>query len=141
MARKSTARQCLLCVVSLLFCVVLTGCPGGTDYPDLGTVSGTVTIDGKPTENIVVQFVPVAGGRTSVGVTDSRGYYELEYAADAKGAAVGKHQVALAAQSASSSDDQVDLSGSDSPIPEQYRDKIFEFEVKPGTNTFDIKLE
>ena len=128
---KFTASTWMICLVSSLLCAGFTGCSGGgADYPDLGTVSGVVTVDGKPTGNILVQFSPVDGGRTAVGLTDASGRYDLDYAADAKGAAVGKHQVTLVGQSGSPNDDQLDLSGSDSPIPEQYRDKTFDFEVK-----------
>ena len=137
---RFTASARLLCAVSLLCCICCMGCSGGGDLPDLGKVSGTVTVDGTPTADIMVQFSPVAGGRTSAGVTDSSGHYELAYTAGAKGAVVGKHQVTLSAQTAAASDDQLDLSGSDA-IPEKYKDKTFEFEVQSGSNTFDIKLE
>ena len=135
---RFTASTGLLCAVSLLWCM---GCSGRSDLPDLGTVSGTVTVDGNPTASIMVHFSPVDGGRTSTGVTDSSGQYKLDYTADAKGAVVGKHNVTLSAQAEAASDDQLDLSGSNSAIPDKYKGKTFEFEVKSGSNTFDIKLE
>lgn len=137
---RFTVSARLLGAFSLLGFICCMGCSGRSDLPDLGKVSGTVTIDGKPTADIVVQFSPVEGGRTSTGVTDSSGNYELDYNADTKGAVVGKNKVTLSAQSAAASDDQMDLSGSDA-IPKKYKDKTFEFDVQPGSNTFDIKLE
>lgn len=139
MFRFTTSAR-LLCALSLLCCIWCLGCGGGADLPDLGKVSGTVTIDGTPTADIMVQFSPVEGGRTSTGVTDSSGHYELDYSAEAKGAVVGKNKVTLSAQTAAASDDQMDLSGSGA-IPEKYKDKTFEFDVQSGSNTFDIKLE
>lgn len=129
---------CLLCAFSLIWCA---GCSGRSDLPDLGAVSGTVTVDGNPTAGITVHFSPVDGGRMSTGLTDSSGQYKLDYTADAKGAVIGKHKVTLSAQAEAGSDDQMDLSGSNSAIPDKYKDRTFEFEVKPGSNTFDIKLE
>lgn len=130
----------VLLAVLLLFCLCLAGCFGPPgDYPDLGQVSGTVTVDGAPAANVTVRFAPKAGGRMSTGVTDSSGKYELAYSAEAMGAVVGMHTVNVT-DDAAPSDDQLDLSGSGA-IPEKYRDKTFEFEVKEGSNTFDIKLE
>ncbi len=135
---RFTASAGLLCAFSLLWCL---GCSGRSDLPDLGTVSGTVTVDGKPTAGIMVHFSPDGGGRTSTGVTDSSGHYELNYTADAEGAVVGKHKVTLSANSEAASDDQLDLSGSNSAIPDKYKGRTFEFDVKAGSNTFDIKLQ
>ena len=50
-------------VVPLLLAVAsAAGCGGAPDdRPDLGEVSGVVTLDGAPVENAVVQFTPAAG--------------------------------------------------------------------------------
>ena len=122
-------------------CAAIAGCGGQSGYPELGTVSGTVTIGGTAAPNLTVQFSPVEGGRTSVGVTDESGRYELTYTASAKGAQVGKHQVRLTTSGDAPSDDQLDLSSPEDKIPAKYRDGTFEFEVKPGSNTLDIRVE
>lgn len=43
------------------------GCGSGVALPELGTVSGVVTLDGKPLPGVTVKFVP-ANGRTSSGL-------------------------------------------------------------------------
>ena len=62
--------------------------------PDLGTVSGVVTLDGAPYPNAIVSFTP-AQGRPSQGVTDSDGKYELIYMPGVMGAELGKHTVSI----------------------------------------------
>ena len=74
----------LLCVATFL----IAGC-GRSDLPELGTVSGTVSLDGKPLADAIVNFTPEQGGRPSTGQTDTTGHYTLVYVADAEGAVVG----------------------------------------------------
>lgn len=68
------------------------GC--GRNGPELGTVSGIVTLDGKPLPGAVVMFTP-ALGRVSRGRTDPNGAYELRFAGDVKGAVLGEHRVTI----------------------------------------------
>lgn len=70
-----------------------TGCGSG-DRPDLGTVEGVVTLDGKPLAEAFVHFDP-GTVRGSSGVTDAEGKYELTYIRDTKGAAIGEHIVRI----------------------------------------------
>lgn len=72
--------------------LLIAGCADGG--PALGTVSGTVTLDGKPLANAIVSFVPEAGGRPSVGTTDEQGNYQLGYI-DRLGALIGNHKVSI----------------------------------------------
>ena len=80
---------------SVLCLVCLVGCFGGDFVP----VSGVVTIDGEPKENVRVVFAPMATEETntpgppSLGVTDAEGRYELETRDGYRGAVVGKHNV------------------------------------------------
>lgn len=71
-------------------CIVCVGCGDG----DFGYVEGTVTVDGKPVERALIGFYP-AGGRGSVGTTDSEGHYSLQYTAAQKGASIGSHKVTI----------------------------------------------
>src|SRR5262245_57469496 len=48
-----------LAALALLF---TAGCAGGTTYPG-ATVSGTVTLDGKPIEEGTINFVPTTPGQ------------------------------------------------------------------------------
>lgn len=81
----------LLVAVAL---VILPGCGPGQDVPELGEVTGTVTLDGKPLANAQVRFEPESAA-LSIGLTDGNGQYELSYVNDAKGAAIGKHVVRI----------------------------------------------
>jgi len=73
--------------------------------PDLGNVSGTVTLNGEPLKNVFVKLTPVKksaeyNGKelrltTAMGLTDSEGYYEVKYFDDIKGAPIGKVRIWL----------------------------------------------
>ena len=64
----------------LLACAAMSGCAGppGADYGSLGLVeiSGTITLDGQPLSNAMVQFVD-ADQTYCTGVTDSSGHYTM----------------------------------------------------------------
>ncbi|NQT15322.1 MAG: hypothetical protein HQ582_21375 [Planctomycetes bacterium] len=127
----------VVCVsVAIAFC--MTGCFGGG--PELGTVTGTVTLDGKPLAEAQVTFQP-KDGSYSVGTTDSAGRYELEYTRDKPGAIVGSHIVRIKTQTTST-----DESGNEIQVPQRvpekynYRSMLLR-QVEPGENRFDFKLE
>ncbi|WP_417385160.1 DUF6795 domain-containing protein [Gimesia sp.] len=91
--------------VCSLFCMVLiSGCSGGGEpLPELTDVTGTVTLDGKPLENISVIFQPEAADQASSrGTTDAEGKFKLMYNQDAAGAVSGKHKVRFAVMDADS---------------------------------------
>jgi hypothetical protein len=102
-------------------------------YPPLGKVTGIVTRAGQPLAGVTVLFQPVAGGRASGGVTDSAGRYTLRHTEAADGAMVGDHTVTLS----------VDPDESDARATLRRVEglgKQFSFTVKPGWNTFTIKI-
>lgn len=71
------------------------GCGAST-----ATVSGAVTLDGKPLEGATVSFTPASGDGGGVGgsagKTDAQGRFTLRtVVADKSGAAVGKHKVSI----------------------------------------------
>jgi hypothetical protein len=75
--------------------VALAGCGR---IPPLGTVSGVVTLDGKPLPDIEVQFLPdpVQGtrGATASCYTDEQGRFKLfTQRHEKEGALVGTHRV------------------------------------------------
>lgn len=79
-------------VLAAVFCA---GCGGG-----MASVSGVVTLDGKPVEGATVNFTPESGdgggNGGSYGKTGPDGRYMLRtVAADKSGAAVGKHKVRI----------------------------------------------
>ena len=119
----------------------LSGCFGGPgDRPELGTVQGTVTLNGKPLANAAVFFDPQSTGRTSTATTDAGGHYELEYTIDAKGAKIGMHNVRVSTYVAPLSDSK-NPGGVAEQVPAQYRkDGALTREVKEGDNTIDLVL-
>jgi len=138
----------LLAVAALL---ASGGCGSSGNQPELGTVSGVVKMDGQPLVGVLVSFSP-ANGRTSTGVTDAQGKYELTYAHGAKGASVGQHTVHISSRGGpeGGGDPDEETRGKDAPrqdyfkgkIPAQYDQKsTLTATVKPGKNTFDFELK
>lgn len=125
-----------LCIGS----VFLAGCGGGDvgkgKVPPLGKVSGTVKLDGKPLENAQVEFVP-ANDNVSIGMTDSSGYYTLDYNATNKGAVVGEHTVKVTTKlGAALGKDATEK------VPAQYNTRSeLKASVKAGDNKFDFDLK
>lgn len=135
--------------------MTITGCGGGgpDDLPEIGQVTGTITVDGSPKANVIVAFQP-EGGRPSQGITDDQGHYELVYSRDANGAKIGKNLVTLSTdtsgdsyESENTAEGQTEEEASkDSEIPAKYNTQATDnpemtVEVKAGSNEFnwDIK--
>ncbi len=84
---------------------------GKSNLPDLGKVTGTVTLGGKPVSSVLVWFHPIRSQAeladkkkrvsSSSGMTDESGHYELSYLADVKGAVIGECRVQIEAPSRS----------------------------------------
>ena len=78
-----------------LICIIAAGCGGGSsDQPDLGSVTGNIVIDEKPVSGAMVVFSPEKG-RSSMGITDGDGNYELTYVGETQGAKLGKHTISI----------------------------------------------
>ena len=128
------------------------GCGGVSDQPELGQVTGTITLDGKPLSGVAVVFQPESG-RPARGMTDAEGKYELTYIRQTKGTKVGPNRVEIAPsedgeieESADSDEENKSAparSKSGKPaIPARYNvQSELKVDVKPGENTFDFKLE
>ena len=118
----------------LILVFLMTGCDQG---PNTGTVSGVVTLDGKPTAAIQIRFSP-ASGRPGVGFTDAEGRYTLRYTQNADGCIPGPNRVTLEAYS-SPADATTQF------LPERYNvnagdNPELQVEVKPGKNVFNFDL-
>lgn len=91
-------RRHLTTLGAAIFCLAMFGCGS---KGDVVPVSGTVRVDGKPTENIAVSFTPILGqstpGPTSSGLTDSEGRFTLSTVQERRisGAVPGRHRVTL----------------------------------------------
>jgi hypothetical protein len=121
-----------LCFVGCMAFTLLSGCGGSTDQPELGDVSGVVTLDGTPVAGVNVVFKPDAG-RAAGGNTDAEGRYTLQYLDGVEGCKLGPNTVGF---------DWPPGSANTVGFPAKYNgDAAFKFDVKPGSNTFDLKME
>ena len=116
--------------------VAFTGCSNvGSDQPETGLVSGTVTLDGTAVANAQVTFKPESG-RPSSGTTDASGNYQLLYNSTTMGAKVGKHTVAISTVAVSEEEQPTEL------LPMAVADgTTLTAEVSSGSNEIDFALE
>lgn len=122
-----------LVIVTLVW---LAGC-GGPPHPEVGRVTGVVTLDGQPLAEATVMFQPTEG-RASIATTDSAGKYSLIYLDGVPGAKLGAHKVII----------RTEIPGEDGQppiakekLPKKYHEQTeLTAEVKPGSNTFDFPL-
>ena len=132
----------------------------GCNDSKIGAVSGVVLIDGEPVEMASISFHPDSG-RASVGRTNDKGEYVLNYTRGKKGALIGNHKITISTRYVAETnyspikDDQegpVEKSGADlirskgrkEMVPEKYRDPdktVLSRVVEPGSNKFDFDLE
>ncbi len=130
------------CVALCCIAGALVGCEKPLEF---GQVSGTVSLNGKPLDEVRVMFLPnpSAGnqGAHSESVSDGEGKYDLAYSRDAetKGALVGWHRVVVEDIAAENSRDRY----RPIRINETYSSSAqtpLKFEVVPGEQTFDLEL-
>jgi len=121
----------LLGSILSVFLLGINGCSGSTDQPELAQVSGVVTLDGKPVPGLNILFQPEVG-RAAVGMTDEEGRYELEYLYGVSGCKMGSNTVGF---------DWPPDSQNMVAIPASHTGtNAFKFDVKPGSNTFDLTM-
>ena len=115
----------LLSVIFMLWAI--TGC--GPQRPETVRVSGTVTLDGKPSSGAAVMLMPKQGGRPAAGVTDESGEFSLTTFEQGDGALPGEHTVTVTLKKVTGIlADRVGLSGGVAPggikvqwlVPEKY---------------------
>ncbi len=131
------------CVSFLSLC----GCFGSNS--DIGSVTGTVTLDGEPIEWATVTFKPTQG-RGSIGVTDANGVYTLGYIRNQNGALIGNHKVVIRTEIVKSpygdgeeSEGAVEPTPRKEMLPKKHSDwKKTELTatVESGSNTIDFPL-
>lgn len=125
---RSVASQLLILAVVI---VAGAGCFGVSDQPQLGRVTGTITLDGQPLEGVIVNFQPESG-RAATAESDSKGYYDLVYIYGSNGAKVGKNAVSFR---------WPDGSEGKKPIPAKYAGKSeLTADVKAGNNELNWEL-
>src|SRR5437879_3961671 len=99
---RPTTKNCMWICTGFLIALGIAGCKNGPTV-DIGTVHGTVRINGRPQRAIAVSFSPDREKGNGVpvfanGNSDDQGNYALKYSLKDKigdGAAVGWHRVTL----------------------------------------------
>jgi hypothetical protein len=89
--RSASQLRQIACTITVL---TILGC-SRSHQPPLGLVRGTVTLDAAPLANAIVRFTPAGPGRTSEGITDADGHYELRYLRAIPGANIDQHTVRI----------------------------------------------
>jgi hypothetical protein len=118
--------------------VLFTGCGSG----NIGTVSGTVTLDAKPLAGAVVRFQPDAGQSPSSGITDESGQYSLRYTREIEGAEIGDHTVRITTQSLGNPDADPPRPPVPERVPAKYNSNSeLKAKVEAGSNTINFPLE
>jgi hypothetical protein len=129
--------------------VLICGCGSNGK---VAPVSGTVTLNGKPTAEIAVTFQPLATdgsnvpGPAAFGVTGPDGRYTLKlYGTETTGATVGKNQVRITGYAPPKDMTEEGLAAAKPKVnvPLKYwNDPKLEFDVPPkGTSSADFELK
>lgn len=122
---------------AVLAAAFFSGC-GGSDGPELATVSGVVKLDGAPLKEAYVTFVPETG-RPSYGGTDENGHYELVYTPDKPGALPGTHTVRVSTQRGG--DPESGTKAQPERVPKKFNTQSqLKKTVEVGFNTIDVEL-
>jgi hypothetical protein len=121
-------------MVAGCLCFCLSGCGDSKPAPDASvTVTGIVTMDGKPLEKARVVFIPLQGaeqGNGGSGLTDSAGKYELRSLVGEEsvvGTPPGKYRVVISKMikpdgSVAPPDEPPIMSAASESIPLRYSD-------------------
>lgn len=127
----------------LIALLVLAGCQRG---PELGTVHGTVTLNGTPVPFAYVKFQPLKPrGTYGSAYTDAAGVYSLQFSKSRNGALIGQHSVSIriAKRDEMEVEDKSTGRMQTPPLPAGYRENLqseFERDVKRGDNRHDFEL-
>jgi len=125
--------------LAILSLILLSGCGA-----DLGaTVSGTVFLDGQPIDHGMVVFYPVDRGAVSSAKVGGDGTFELRTASK-DGIKPGDYVATVSYRRGDPEPTMTEAQLDALNIaPKRYREKAtsdLRFAVKPGANTFEIKM-
>jgi hypothetical protein len=140
MAIKREDRMVELKRVALGLWVVAICAGCGSEGPELGEVTGIVTLDGKPLPTVEVVFQPQAGGRPSAAYTDKEGRFTMVYTLDREGVLLGTQEVFLRPVPSAELAVNPELTEPPSRFPRKYTQVFETVEVKPGQNEFKFEL-
>lgn len=114
--------------------------------PQLGQVSGTITLNGTPFQGASVTFIPQEGTNvTSTGHSDQNGRYTMHLTFREKGVVVGHHDVTIEYSPTDRftevSADSNQATKSSNVIPSKYAKRgELTANVQPGKQTLDFAL-
>lgn len=92
---RPVVRRLVSAAVCLLAGLPLAGCKPGANRPRTVPVKGEVTLKGAPVAGAAVSFQAKDGSRSSIGITDASGRYELTTFERGDGAVPGDYRVAI----------------------------------------------
>ena len=122
-------------LVNIFVILTLAGCGGNSE---LASVTGTVTLDGKPLEGAQVVFAPTSSGATAYGRTDAKGRYEMMFSDSEKGAWLGENIVRISTEDVGTGDS----AAKKEVVPAVYNLRSnLRASVEKKANTFDFALE
>lgn len=140
-------KSIILLAVSLGIC----GCSGEVNLKPEGSTAevaqtiGTVTFQGKPLANAIVEFHPQGEGVPGTGTTEENGRFAISTFSNKDGATKGFHAVTvMVAPQGPMVPGLEEEYLKDSPIPRKYADASktpLVVEVKESGNNFDLKIE
>lgn len=121
--------------LSLFSIVAVSGCSSssGESLPELGLVTGTITLDNQPLSEAMVTFQPTSGGAMSSGATDESGTYEIFFNTETPGAVIGSHKVSISKPDGEAGPDLV-------PMKYNFQTTLTA-EVSAGENVQNFELE
>lgn len=131
--------SCKIVVAALVLLAV--GCSRGG--PEIASVSGRVTMDGKPLPNASVVFIP-ENGRPAGANTDADGRYVLNFSQGRKGAIPGKSMIRIMTlRDPTPGEDGKSIPGSKETVPARYNtatELTFDVQAKKrNVANFDLK--
>lgn len=123
--------------------VLLTACGSSVEEVPTGTVSGTVTLDGKPLSGARVNFISGTAGAGAYADLQQDGTYAIS-----EPIAAGDYKVYLSSPGLGDAppdeSGNQDLKNALKDVPQKYQsDQTTELQtvIKEGENTFDIDLK
>ncbi len=128
--------------LAMVLLIFATGC-GSRDGVQLVPVQGHVTLDGQPLDRATVTFQP-ADGRPSVGITDAKGFYRMQYTATRPGALLGPHSVSISSEVRGTTNEATgeSIPGRKEILPLRYRDNSeLTAVVERGKKAYDFALK
>jgi hypothetical protein len=127
--------------IGLGLLMIAGGC-GGVKGPELAMVTGIVTLDGQPLPEARLVFQPSGKAASpSIAETSPDGRFKLAFNRNKSGAMIGTHQVKITTAKLVSGDGGKETFRPEKLPPRYNGQSELAYQVQPGRNNFEIKLE